>query len=265
VVLGWVCAAAAASANSGLPARATDYAVFGLKDVRLGTGARVQVGDVGVNQPLGRVWLKLRARVAGMVIAETVRLGHGARVGRLVAGRLEGGHSFERLDSALPLIPVLPLVQVVPGNQDKELPQKSVELGLPQGAYGRIRVGSRSRLTLAGGQYDVLAIVVRRNGQLLCEAPCTINVDDRAVFNDGARLGAVEPLDATAVRVNVEGGSGNRALFRAEAQSTVDATVYAPTGHIHLGVGGNFTGAFVGESVEILRRARVKAMPAPGP
>lgn len=266
VVLGWICAAAAASAaNSGLPARPFDYALFGLKEVRLGMGTRVDVGDVGVNQEQGRVRLRARARVDGTIVAETIRLGTGARAVRLVATRVEGDErrsDFERL-SGLPLVPTMTLVQVVPGTADKELPPNSQELGLPPGSYGSIRVGSRSRLTLAGGTYDVRSIDVRRSGQILCETPCIINVDDRVLLNESAQLGAVSPLDATAVQVNVEGGGRDRSAFRAESRTTVDATVYAPAGRIHLGPGGHFTGAFVGDTIEVLSRARVKAMPIP--
>jgi hypothetical protein len=262
---GVLLAAASTQANVGLPTSPLSYAVFGLDDVMIGEASQVEVGDVGCNLQLGAVWLKGRSRVAGAVAGDNVRLGNKAKAGRLLCNVLEGTDGTTSCETlTLPLVaPVmLPTVNVVPGGKDVKLNRRSRQQGLPPGEYGKIRVGSRSRLSLTGGTYDVRSIEVNRNGQLLCEAPCTINVDDRAVFHELSRLGPLGSLAATAVRVNVEGG-GNQAAFRAEGRSTIDAIVYAPEGRIHLGTAGRFTGAFIGKIVEVMGRARVRGVPVP--
>jgi len=261
-LVGLLVAAHAAGAG-GLPARAFDYALFGFDDVTLGSGAQVDAGDVGCNLPLGRVWLQQRARVAGAVAGDTVRLGRNARAGGVWCRVLEGATSPACGAVTLPLLADLPLVQVVPGGVDVKLPRKSLQSGLPSGAYRRIVVGSRSRLSLAGGTYAVSSLEVRRNGQLLCESPCVINVDDHVRLEQSTRLAGVAPLDATAVQVNVEGGFIHRAAFRADQRSVVEGSVYAPEGLIRLGVNGRFRGAFVGKSIEVLQRAHVVSVPRP--
>lgn len=253
----------AATALAGtLPTRAFDYAVFGLSDVMIGSFARVDGGDVGCNLDLGSVWLRNRARVSGLVAADTVKLGPNSHAAGFFCRVVEGDVGVTCGHLTLPLDGGLQIVRVIPGVRDVKLPARSRQEGLAAGEYGKIRVGTKSRLTLAGGKYDVRSIDVTRGGQILCLAPCTLNVRDQVQLREESILTAPGALDARAIRVNVEGGGG-RAAFRAEARSTVDATVYAPNGRIHLGTNGRFSGAFVGDSVEVLQRARVRSVPAP--
>ena len=83
------------------------------------------------------------------------------------------------------------------------------------------------------------------------------------IIGIGAQLGpAGPPLDATAVRVEIRGGSKTRAGFRSFKRSTVDANVLAPNGRIVLGMSGRNTGAFIGKAVFVYQRARITGLSA---
>ena len=60
------------------------------------------------------------------------------------------------------------------------------------------------------------------------------------------------------MRLNVK-GDGPYQAFRALKRSTVAANVYAPGGDVWLGIGGTYTGAFVGERVLVWQNATIEA------
>jgi hypothetical protein len=203
------------------------------------------------------------ARVSGMVAGDTIRLAPAVRTGALQCVVLERTNGKSCGAVTLPLVDgtTLPIVQVLSGAEDVRLPARSVRNALPAGRYRRVRIGTKSRITLAGGAYGLRALVLNKGAQLLCEAPCTIDVEDGVSLGRDARLSAAAPLDATAVRVNVDFRGRSRAAFKSAARSVVDATVYAPDGIIRLGTNGRFTGAFVGRAVEVRQRANVTSRP----
>jgi hypothetical protein len=251
----------APAAAGALPASPFEFAVFGLEGVELGQRVRVTGGDVGAN--VGRVELGRAARVPGTIAGDTIRLAPNVRTGGLRCVVLERTNGKSCGAVILPLVDgtTLPIVQVISGAEDVRLPARSERNALPAGKYRRIRIGTKSRLTLAGGAYGLRALVLNKGAQLVCETPCTIDVEDGVTVGRDARLSAAAPLDATAVRVNVDFAGRSRAAFKALARSTVDATVYAPDGIIRLGTNGRFTGAFVGRAVEIRQRAVVTSRP----
>jgi hypothetical protein len=226
------------------------YAVLGLEEVTLRAAAEVELGDVGANR--GTVTLGARVLVTGAVAADTVRARQGARAGTIYCRLLEGPARLgcDTLDLPLVDVATLPLVQVLPGAAEVRVPPRAGTSPLPSGAYGAVRVGAGGRLLLAGGAYAVRSITVDARGRVLCAGPCRVSVEERVLLRAGARLGAAAPLDARAVRVDVESG-GAAPAFVARERTAVSATVYAPAGDIVLGTGGRYAGAFVGRAVRV--------------
>src|SRR5262245_48651210 len=64
------------------------FAVLGLEDATLGSGADVESGNVGANR--GTVTLRRHAGVAGSVLGDTIRLGGLNRVGPLFCAFVQG-------------------------------------------------------------------------------------------------------------------------------------------------------------------------------
>jgi hypothetical protein len=250
----------AVGAANAQPTRLADYAVFGLEDVTLGRGVRVE-GGVGANR--GTLRLGAGARVEAAVAADTIRIGSRARAESLFCRLLVGRVRVSCESLSLPLVDTraLRIVQVVPGGAEVRVPARASAAPLVAGAYGEVRVGRRGRLLLAGGRYELQSIALARRSRLQCAAPCEVAVLERVMVGKEARLGAAAPLDARAVRIDVE-ADGERNGFVARPRASIAANVYAPESTIVLGAGGRHDGAFVGRSVRIGAAAEVTAASA---
>jgi hypothetical protein len=237
------------------------YAVLGLEDASLGARVRVSAGDVGANR--GTVTLGARARVAGAVAADTIRLRRGAHAGDLFCRLLEGAFAVPCATLGVPVVDVttLSLVQVVAGASEVRVPARATTAPLEAGAYGAVRVGPHGRLLLAGGGYALRSIAIAPRGRLLCATPCRLAVRERVVLGTRARLGVATGLDARALRVDVEGGGPGAAVVT-RAGVTVTGTLYAPGDDVVLGAAGRYEGAFVGRRVTVGPRARVSGASA---
>jgi hypothetical protein len=255
-VVGAVMAVGAAAATAAqAPPTPGAYAILGLEDVALGPGVRIEQGDVGANR--GEATIGAGARIAGSVAADTIRVHGGARVADLFCRLVIGPERFGCGALASPVVDVasLPLVQVVPGAADVRVPAHGSTAPLAAGAYAAVRVAARGRLLLAGGDYAVRSITLARRARLLCASACRIAVEGRLVLQGRAILAAAAPLDAHAVRIDVERGGADAVVTGPGA--IVAGSIYAPAGDVVLGSGGRYTGGFVGRSVAVRAGARV--------
>jgi hypothetical protein len=238
------------------------FAVLGLEDVTLGPGAEVDSGNLGANR--GTVTLRRHAAVAGSVLGDTIALDGLNRVGPLFCRFVRGPLRFGCATLADPVVDVtlLRFVQVQPGAGDVTVPPRTSTAPVPAGAYGTVTVGTRGRLLLAGGTYELRALDVGPRASVLCAARCRIRLRDRARLHRRAVLGVVPPLDATQLRVEIE-SQARRPAFATGSRVTVSGTVYAPFGDVVLGARGRYEGAFVGRSVTIGAHAHVQLASAP--
>jgi hypothetical protein len=258
-----------------------EYAVLGLDSVRVGPGARVQPGAVGASA--GSVRLAAGAAVPGSVVADSVRVSRGTRVGRLfcriVAGGRFGSGTVGGPTVGGPPIPgcrtlttpvvdpaLLAPIPVTSGDSDLVIPVRTGSAPIPPGAFGSVSVGRGSLLQLAGGDYQVRSIRLARTARLVCLEECRIGVAESVRLAARAQLGAAQGLAPARVRVDVAGVDADGVAFRAGAKAIVAATVFAPGGHVVLGPRGDYRGAYVGGSVTVRPHSRVReasAFPAP--
>jgi hypothetical protein len=241
--------------------RPASYAVLGLEDVTLRPGVRVEGGNVGANR--GGVTLGAGVRVDGKVIADTITVRGRPRAGSLVCRLLVGTRRLDCETLATPVVDLrsLEIIQVVPGAAQVLVPANANAAPLAPGSYGDIRVGRRGRLLLGGGVYSVRSITIGPRGRILCTAACRLSVQEHVRLRPRAVIGAVAPLDALAVRIDIE-GSGRGPSFTSGPRTDVDATVYAPDGTVILGRDGRYSGAFVGDTVRVGTGSRVRAASA---
>lgn len=253
-----------AGAGAGLPTSPYDFAIFALEGVELGQGAQVDEGDVGVNSPTGRFILRAQARVAGHAAANSIEPGRNARIlGNMFCNTGPvGTPSCQAVTLPLVDTALLPIVTVSAGSQDVKLGPR-LSSTIQPGKFGKVKVGTKSRLRLEGGTYSFRSLRIGKGASLLCDGSCTIGVDDAVQIDQSATLSTMGQADARKIRLNIEFGAPSRAALKASAKSTVDATVYAPAGIIRLGTNGRYTGAFVAKSVQVLQRARVVSAPQP--
>jgi hypothetical protein len=258
------------------------YAILGIDAVRLAPNVRVQPGAVGATT--GNVRLAGAARVQGAVVAPSIRIAHGVRVGRLFCGTVSGG-VFGRgvvggptvggstvpggcLQLTMPVVDpiLLASVPVAPGGGELTIPARTATAPVAPGAYGAVVVRRGALLELAGGAYQVRSIRLAAAARLVCLDECRIGVGETVTLAARAQLGAAKGLvDASEVRLDVT-GSAVAPAFRTGPNAIVAGTVFAPTGDIVLGPGGQYRGAFIGRSVLVRARGHVSqdsALPPP--
>jgi hypothetical protein len=253
-----------ARAGAGLPSSPFDYAVFALDRVVIHQGAQVDRGDVGVNSSSGEVQMRFGTRIAGNAAANTIAPGRNARVNGTMfcnTGPV-GPPGCSPVTLPLADTSLLPIVDVEPGNDNVRVGAKLASTLTP-GKYGKVRLGTKSRLRLEPGTYAFRSLTILRGASLLCDGACTIGVSDGIEVGQAATLSTVDPPDATKLRLEIERDARRHAALRSHFKSRIDATAYAPAGIIMLGKGGQFTGAFVAREVEVLHRARVLSEPQP--
>jgi hypothetical protein len=254
-----------------------EYAVLGLESVQVGTGARVQPGAVGASE--GSVRLAAGAAVPGTVVADSVRVARSTRVGRLfcrivaggpfgpgtVGGPNAGGSPIPGCRTlTTPVVDpaLLAPVPVAPGDGDLRIPDRTGSAPVGPGAFGTVSVGRGSLLQLSGGDYQVRSIRLARTARLVCLEECRIGVAENVRLGGRAQFGAAQGLSPTRVRVDVAGADLDGVAFRAGARAVAAGTVFAPGGHVVLGPRGEYRGAYVGRSVTIRPRARVREQSA---
>jgi hypothetical protein len=234
------------------------YVVLGLDGVTLAARVHVSGGDVGANR--GSIAVGARARIDGTIAGDTIRIGRGARASDLLCRFVIGPvrYTCSALSGAVVDLATLPLVQVAAGTADVRVPARARAAPLGPAAYGDARVGRAGELLLAGGTYAFRTITLGPGARLLCTAACRVEVQTAVVLAARARLGAAAPLDAHAVRVDIE-AKDRTGGFSAASRTTVDASIYTPQGRVRLGERGRYTGGFLGRSVNVGARARVTA------
>lgn len=258
------------------------YAILGADAVRLMANVRVQPGAVGATT--GNVRLAGSARVQGAVVAPSVRVARGVRVGRLFCGSISGGvfgpgvvggptvGGSSGLGGCLQLtMPVidpalLAPVAVAPGGGDLTVAPRTGPPPVVAGAYGAVVVGPGGLLQLAKGAYQVRSIRLARTARLVCLDDCRIGVAETVTLGVRAQLGAAKGLvDPSDVRLDVA-GSPVAPAFSTRAGAVVAGTIFSPGGDVVLGPRGQYRGAFIGRSVLVRPGSRViadSALPAP--
>lgn len=259
------------------------YAILGIDEVRLAPNVRVQRGAVGATA--GNVRLAGASRVQGAVVAPSVRVARGVHVGRLFCGTVSGGvfgggvvggpavggstAPGGCLQLTMPVVDptLLASVPVAPGAEELTIPARTATAPLAPGAYGAVVVRRGALLELAGGgAYQVRSIRLAGAARLVCLDECRIGVSETVTLAARAQLGAAKGMVAAGeVRLDVA-GSPVAPAFRTGPNAVVAGTVFAPTGSIVLGPGGQYRGAFIGRSVLVRAHGRViqdSALPAP--
>jgi hypothetical protein len=249
------------------------FAILGFDQVRLGPNVRVPRGAVGATN--GNVRLAVSARVQGAVVAPSVRVARGVRVGRLFCGTVSGG-PFGRgvvggptvggapassgcLQLTTPVVDpaLLASVPVAPGTGDLKIPARTASAPVAPGSYGAIVVRQGALLELAGGAYQVRSIRLAGAARMVCLDECRIGVAETVRLAASAQLGAAKGMvDAREVRLDVA-GSPVAPAFRTGPNAIVAGTVFSPAGSVVLGPGTQFRGAVIGRTVLVGARSRV--------
>jgi hypothetical protein len=207
-------------------------------------------GDIGANDAGARLRLSRDAFASDgtMVSADTVELGNGASVFRVLTNRLHTGSDVTIRDGigvvVLPLTsPFCPVPAFDCGGPDVIVPGGFSQGPIAPGQYNRILLGNDAVLRLTPGTYDVCSVSANFRSELLVTGltPVTLNVSGSFTLRNGARLlraaGAPQPA------VNV-GGS----RVRLGQDAVLQATLSAPLASLRLGRSSRIEGSFCVET-----------------
>ena len=238
------------------------YVLIGSTALRLGTGALVVGGDVGVVHPSGV--LTIRGNVllpsGSEATADLVRLSAGARVGRLFANMTTlppdastargGPFRFTPPLAVLDALPSFP--PFTAGTNPIGVPALGT-LVLQPGSYGTVVVGQGGTLVLRGlspgsgaGTYHIQSLRLGASARAIAYNPVVIDVVDRVLLGRSARLGPSTVVNMIAGDVQLDVGGR---IFRLSRTSSVAAHVRAPYAKAMLGRGTFFTGRLIAGSI----------------
>lgn len=232
-----------------------DYAL--LADTKFITkGLTVGCGDLGVNQPGGKLIAPRYLTVPGRVASNTVKLGTDAAIGELYANLLLGRNPPPATPWTPPLI--VPDIQTacgfpVPFPACNLANPVQVDAGtttvLPPGAYGDVTVKGGfdefgvplpGVLELGGGTYTFCSVKLGKFAEVRFTAPATVNVVTnlrmQATNRWGSATGAGVTPDEIVVYV-----AGSKVNYSRSSQ--VEAQVCAPLAKCRLPKGGSHAGA----------------------
>jgi hypothetical protein len=251
-VFGVVLPAGAAAQSHSI----SDYVILGISELTLRGKITVTAGDVAVTAGTLRVGPRVRAASAA---ASTIVIRRRSALDEMFCDTLVL-HRGGTLEPCLPLVsPIVdPLPSFTPVSVDPEapaivLPRRALRALVP-GAFSELVLGTRARVLLASGTYDVGKLVVGRHARLECAGPCEVNVRDPALVKRRGRIQPGSGAAAADVRLNVTSSDTRRAL-RTQHGAVVRATVYVPNGTMEL-AGGRYTGAFLAQRLVVHGRSR---------
>jgi len=281
LVLAGVLACAATATAQSQP-ELQGYAVLGFESVRVGPRVIVQPGAVGVLA--GSVRLAPRVSVSGSVVGDSIRVARSTQVGRLFCRLVSGGafgpgavtgptvggspvSGCRTLTTPVVDPALLAPVAVTPGSNDLIVGARQGGAPVAAASFGAVKVGHGGVLQLAGGSYQFRSIRLAAAARLVCLADCRIGVADSVRIGPRAQLGTAQGLPRNQhARVDIAAASGEPFAFRGGPKVIVEATIFSPTGVLLLGPAGDYRGAYVGRSVVLRPRVRVRedsAFPPP--
>jgi slime mold repeat-containing protein len=238
------------------------YVLIADTALRLGSGALVVGGNVGVVKPSGVLTIRSNVLLPSSTeaTADQVRLSPGARLGRLFANAAAvppgtvaargGPFRFTLPLNVLAALPSFP--SLIAGTNPVGVPALGT-LVLEPGSYGTVTVGQGATLVLRGlspgsgaGSYHIQSLRLGSNAQLIAYNPVVIEVVDRVLLGRAARLGPSTVVSMIAGDVQLEVGGR---IFRLSRSSSVAAHVRAPNAKAMLGRGAFFTGRLIAASI----------------
>lgn len=237
------------------PTAPFEYALFARGRLVLREGSQVRAGQIGAN---ARVVMQRNARVFDSVAAISVRLAEGARARRFFCYFLDPAARSTCRDFERPLVAeaAFPPVAAGAGSRTVRVPAGGVLPALAPGSYDALVVGERAGALLDGGTYVVRTLRLGRRAQLVCTAPCTIQVQDRVRLGARATMRGQASNPVEGLRVEA-GGAGARAAVRTGVGAAVTGIVYAPNGRMLLGPNGDYHGRFVAQDVVVGARTLI--------
>jgi cysteine-rich repeat protein len=221
---------------------------------RVGNGATV-AGDLGVNEPGGRLRLGRRVVVDGTVSGDEVSIGNDSEVAAAEANVL---HSPKATVGSvgIPTLPrqdpFCPIASLGCGGANLEVAKGEAVGPLAPGSYGDVVVQKGGTLRLGGGAYRFCSLDTDRDATIEATGPVqtTLDVSGNLRLKNGSRLG---PVAGVAPPIVHAGGTG----VKLGAGGDVMAFLSAPHARVVLGRGAAFAGAVCGERVETAWNVRL--------
>jgi hypothetical protein len=200
--------------------------------------------SAGASNPDGRFRLGKNVIFADgtNLIGETVQIGNGSSVDRVLANTLLKG-DFVTIRGGVGK-PTLPLVQpfctipaIACGGADVMVKPNQSTGPLAPGTYGKLSLQNGGTLTLAAGTFTFCDFKMGRNAVLTTLGSATLNVQRNVVIGTASTFGPA--VGDTPIVVNVAGK-----LVRVSQSAVANAAFFAPAGRITFGRDSHLLGCF---------------------
>jgi len=211
-------------------------------------GDRGQVtGGIGANDPGGSFRLGKNAFVAdgSTTVADTVKIGQGTSVFRVLANRLVTGPGAVIRDGTgtpvLPLTdPFCPIPTFACGAPSVTVPDHGASGPLPPGSYGELTVLPGGTLILDPGTFTFCSVKIGTQAAVVTTGttPTTIDVAGLFRLKDGGFLGPSGGAPTPTINV-----SGTKVRIGA-ANARLQALLSAPNAEVSVGRSGGVLGTF---------------------
>ena len=254
-LLGVVALALATDAGAQPSSNVDDYVLFATGTIKT-KGVTISDGDVGVNDPGGRLIAPRFFTAPNSVVAsDRVRFDRNPSntvLQQLYANVVEQYGPTPTGPVATPIIADVAAACGYPDPFPPCAPGVDVDVAvstttvLPAGTYGKVRVhgtsASSASLVLTGGTYVFCDLKASRNAQVRVQAPSTIDVIGRVTFGPSTFLGPDGGSGLVASDIHLY-SSGP--LVKLTRDSFSNARICAPSAKMRLSQGGTHVGVYV--------------------
>ena len=259
--------------------------LFAANDITLSDNAWVKSGDMLVNRDAApsdpgvefSAGVGVRAPSGYDIKADRVKIGSGSTIGSDVyynqltnAGTITG-----TLNTPLSLpVDVFPPFETTSSSVMSASPVWVPLLlnggTLPPGNYGFVKLGYKSRLTLAGGSYHFRSLRLDDGAKLYFAGTTRLHVRYGVDMDDNALVGPVSGGSVTAadLTVFVQGTDpecGHSYVVHIDEDASISGTFYAPNGTVRLEEDARATGALLARSVRLGKRVQATLASAYSP
>ncbi|HJX63208.1 MAG TPA: hypothetical protein VJ860_04570 [Polyangia bacterium] len=249
-----------------------DFVLEAQNSIRLQTGGLVvNGGDVGARGTGSGPFLSggvavdvltgAQIQTTRNVIADSVRLGTGVKVGDIQTNRfVDGVGATHGSISGLVSLPALPAVcGASPGTSNLTVGTGATVTASP-GQFAAVSVGTGGKLRLNSGRYDVSNVTVGTGARIEALGSVQIRVANRMSTSSGSFIGAASgtTLSARDLRIEISGQNGTTGALGATPPAAslgtgnvVTALILVPNGTLVMGTGITATGAFMARDIDV--------------
>lgn len=263
-----------------------NYVIYGLEKVDIKENVTIQSGNVGVHNDLtkeGKITIKIGTNFVdpeSALVANKIKIEKDATIQNVFYNILENKGIIlgsEKSSLSFPVVDKFPVIPDALFGTESIQVQSGETLSLSPGQYGDIKVKKTGVLVFEGGEYSITSINGEKDSTILFDNASELIIEDKIKMGDRSFFGPSDNSDITASQIlifvvgkdkiskngDMDFGTDDefdiletfeqkkKTKVEFKKESTVFATIFAPSGDIKIKKETHATGAFIAKSVKI--------------